>query len=52
MFSRSHLLREVGEYCFEMDLLISVSSLEAYTDFVLSEGTSVPVPVACQGWII
>lgn len=34
MFSRSHLLRDIGECCFEMDSLISVCSLEIYTDFV------------------
>lgn len=33
-FSRSHLLRELGECCFEMDILISVYSLEVYTDLV------------------
>lgn len=36
MFSRSHLLREVGECYFEMDTLISVSSLEVYSDFFCS----------------
>lgn len=54
MFSTSHLLREAGECYFEMGILISVCSLEVYTGFFsfLPEGTSVPVPVACQGWII